>query len=83
MKSVEIREKLHHYIETAPEKKVKAIFAMVEEEIEETQDFWQNEAFVAEVQRREDAYLKGKAKTYSLEQSVGRATEAAKKIKAK
>ena len=35
MSTVAIRQRLHHYIETAKDKKVKAIFAMVEDEIEE------------------------------------------------
>ena len=83
MSTVEIRQKLHHYIETAQDKKLKAIYAMVEDEIEETYDHWKDEAFVAELQRREAAYLTGKSKTYSLEQSMARATQAVKKIKSK
>lgn len=57
MKTADIRHKLHHYIETAQDKKVKTIFAMVEDEIEETYDYWNDEKFVAELQRRENAYL--------------------------
>jgi len=83
MSTVDIRQKLHHYIETAQEKKVKAIFAMVEDEIEETYSHWQDEAFIAELQRRENAYLNGTAKTFSLEQSVARARRAVKKAKTK
>ncbi len=83
MNTVDIRQKLHHYIETAQEKKVKAIFAMVEDEIEETYSHWRDEEFVAELQRREKAYLNGTAKTFTLEQSVARAKQAVKKAKAK
>lgn len=57
MKTADIRHKLHHYIETAQDKKVKTIFAMVEDEIEETYDYWNDEKFVAKLQRRENAYL--------------------------
>lgn len=57
MKTADIRHKLHHYIETAQDKKVKTIFAMVEDEIEETYDYRNDEKFVAELQRRENAYL--------------------------
>ncbi len=81
MDTVDIRQKLHHYIETAQDKKVKAIFAMVEDEIEETYNYWDDETFVSELQRREKAYLEGVAKTYSLEQTVARARQAAGKRK--
>lgn len=81
MKTAEIRQRLHHYIETAQEKKVKAIFAMIEEEIEEPGDHWKDKKFLAELQRREDAYLNGKAKTYTVQQSVARAREAINKSK--
>jgi hypothetical protein len=81
MKTADIRQKLHHYIETAQDKKVKAIFAMVEDEIEETYDHWNDEKFVAELQRRENAYLNGTAKTFTLKKSVSRAKQALKKVK--
>ena len=38
MTIVAIRKKLHQYIDTGEKKKVKAIFSMVEDEIEE--DIW-------------------------------------------
>lgn len=83
MSTVDIRQKLHHYIETAHEKKIKAIFAMVEDEIEETYSRWRDEEFIAELQRRENAFLNGTAKTFSLQQSVARAKQAVKKAKNK
>ena len=83
MSTTIIRQKLHHYIETAEGKKVKAIFAMVEEEIEETYSHWDDKTFVAELQRREQAYLSGETKGYTLEQSVTRAIEAVRKTKRK
>ena len=67
MNTSDIRQKLHHYIETAQDKKVKAIFAMVEDEIAETFDYWSDETFIAELQRRETDYLNGTAKTFTLE----------------
>lgn len=81
--TIDIRQKLHHYIETAQNKKVKAIFAIVEDEIEETYDHWNDEAFVAELKRRETSYLKGTSKTYTLEQSFSKARQAVKKVKSK
>ena len=83
MSTASIRQKLHQYIETAQDKKVKAIFAMVEEEIEESSDHWKDEKFVAELERRENAYLKGAAKTYTIDQAVAKARAAVKKVKNK
>lgn len=83
MSTVTIRQKLHHYIETAKDKKVKAIFAIVEDEIEETYDHWKDEAFVSELQRREASYLGGASKTYTPEQTFSRARKALKKTKSK
>jgi uncharacterized membrane protein len=76
MKTVDIRQKLHQYIETAEDKKVKAIFAMIEEEIEETSDHWKDEKFVAELEKRKAAYQNGTAKTYSLDKAVAKARSA-------
>ena len=50
MKTSDIRQKLHQYIDTAQEKKVKVIFAMVEE-IEEADDHWQDEEFINELKK--------------------------------
>ncbi len=83
MKTEDIRQKLHHYIETAEDKKVKAIFTMVEDEIEETFNHWNDEKFINEVQRREDRYLDGTSKTFTLKQSVGRARHTIKKVNRK
>ena len=81
MKTIELRKKLHHYIETAQEKKLKAIYMMVEEEIEETYDHWNDQNFVAELQRRENTYLNGTAKAFTLDESVANAKQAIKKSK--
>ncbi len=81
MSTADIRKKLHHYVDTAHEKKLKALFTIVEEEIEETYSHWQDKEFVAELQRRENAYLNGTAKTFSLADSVSRAKEAVKRTK--
>jgi len=80
MTTTAIRQKLHQYIETAQDKKVKAIFAMVEEEIAEASDHWKDEKFVAELERREAAYRNGTAKTFTIEQAVKKARTAVKKV---
>ncbi len=83
MSTTDIRQKLHNYIETAQDKKVKAIFAMVEEEIEENYNHWKDETFVAEINRREKNYLKGKTKAYTIEESVTRAKKSLQNAKRK
>ncbi|MFY8037971.1 MAG: hypothetical protein ACOVMQ_12420 [Cyclobacteriaceae bacterium] len=70
MKTIDIRERLHHYIETAQTKKVKAVYAMVEDEIEEVQDYWNDPKFLSELNRRRENYLSGKSKVYSLEEAM-------------
>jgi hypothetical protein len=83
MKTQKLKEKLHNYIETAGEKKLKAIYTMVEEEIEEINDCWEDERFVGELERREKEYLNGTAKTYSLSETIAGVNEVIKKVKAK
>lgn len=81
MKTIEIKQKLYHYIETAQDKKLKAIYTMVEDEIEEIYNFWDDEDFVAELKRREQAYSDGSVSGYNLEESVSRARQAVSKVK--
>ncbi len=58
MKASTIRERLHRFIETAEEKKVKAIYTLFEDEIE--QDEWEyTDEFKAELDRRYDYYKNG------------------------
>ncbi len=52
---------------------------MVEEEIDETSNLWEDEGFVAELECREKEYLSGTAKTYTLKETIAGVNEAIKK----
>ncbi len=52
MTTIGIRHKLYDYIRTAADKKVKAIYTMLEEEIEEEYKHWDVKAFIIELNKR-------------------------------
>lgn len=83
MNSTEIMLKLHQYIETAQEKKLKAIYTIIEDEIEKPIDPWDDPEFVDLVARREQSFLNGKAKTYSWEEVQKRAKLSLQKTRLK
>ena len=68
MTTVAIRKKLVDYMQVADDKKVKAIYAMVEDEINTSANQW-DEPFVLELERRSKSFINGKAKTYSWEET--------------
>lgn len=51
MSTNEIRQKLFDYIRVADDRKVKAIYTIIENEIEETENIW-TEDFVKELTKR-------------------------------
>ena len=63
-----IREKLYEYIRFADEKKVKAISTMVEAEITEELNLWEDSAFVKELNQRLAEYESGEVKGSSWEE---------------
>jgi hypothetical protein len=67
MKNIELKQKLHRYIETAEGKKLKAIYAMVESDIEEN-EVWTDDVFIAEMNRRTEDLITGKVKGLSWEE---------------
>jgi hypothetical protein len=64
MKTGEIRKKLHNYIDVAEEKKLKAIYTMVEDDMGEY-DHLNDEDFVKEMKRRMTELETGKTKGYT------------------
>ncbi len=65
MKTAEIRSRLHRFIDTVADKKVKAIYTIFEENIEESEDY--TPEFKAELDRRYEEYKKD-GKTISREE---------------
>ena len=66
MAAITIREKLYDFIRIADDKKVKAIYTMLEDEIKEEAEWWKDKAFVEELYNRYSAWESGKDKAYSL-----------------
>jgi hypothetical protein len=64
MKTTEIRKKLTEYIHVADEKKVKAIYTMLQNEIEEGDNIWTDE-FLQELDKRTNEYENGRLKLNS------------------
>ncbi len=63
-----IRERLQEYIRFAEDKKIQAIYTMVESEIQEDLDLWEDEDFLKEMNARVEDYESGKIKALSLEE---------------
>lgn len=74
-----IREKLYDYIRVADDKKIKAIYMMLEDDITEEVEWWKNNAFVDELSKRYDSWKKGETKAYSVAETKAMIEELRKK----
>ena len=79
MNTTAIRQKLYDYIRVAEDKKVKAIYTMVEEEINEAYDWSSDPAFIAELDKRSAEYKSGKVKGVPWEEVRKQVPASAKK----
>lgn len=71
MNTAAIRQKLHNYLEVANDKKIKAIYTMVEEAIGETEVEYTDE-LKTELDRRYAAYKSGAQKPVTTSESKKR-----------
>lgn len=79
MSTTLIRKKLVDYLKIADEKKIKAIYTMVEDEINTAANDW-DESFIKEMKRRSKDFISGNSKIYTWEETK---SEAVKRLKAK
>ncbi len=68
MTTTAIREKLVNYLQTADDKKLKAIYTMVEDEINTALNDW-DDNLVQELEQRSKNFINGTAKTYTWEET--------------
>lgn len=64
-----IRNKLYDYIRVADDKKLFAIYNLLEEEIENTEAWWKDKKFIAELDKRYQDLETGKDKGFTIEQA--------------
>jgi hypothetical protein len=68
MTTAAIRERLYDYIRVADDKKVKAIYALLEDQVAPAWEWSQDEEFVAELNERVRRYEAGIDPSFSLEE---------------
>ena len=73
-----IREQIHTYLDVADDKKVKAIYTLIEDDIAKTRDHWSDPEFVAEMNRRAAEMESGADMGRSWEEVHTRARQKAK-----
>jgi hypothetical protein len=76
MKTAELKQKLHDYIEIAEEKKLKAIYTMVEDDIAAPYNYLNDEDFMKELNRRTHDLESGKVKGVSWKEVKEKAIKA-------
>ena len=69
MTSLSIRHKLYDYIRVADDKKLHAIFNLLENEIEETNEWWKDKQFTEELDERYRALESGVDQGFTITQS--------------
>jgi hypothetical protein len=75
MSSAAIRNKLYDYIRVADDKKLHAIYNLLENEIEQTAEWWKDQTFIKELDSRTKALDSGKDKGFTiaqLDESIGK-----------
>jgi hypothetical protein len=66
MTTTAIRERLYDYIRVADEKKIKAIYTMLEGEVDECIEWWKDKNFTDKLDKEFAAWKSDKAKAFTL-----------------
>jgi putative addiction module component (TIGR02574 family) len=74
MRTTQIKQQLHDYIDSAEDKKLKAIYTLLEDDISEGYQFSEDQK--KELDRRYDDYMNGVGKTYTWDETVAMARQA-------
>ncbi|HVU57806.1 MAG TPA: hypothetical protein VHD83_22245 [Puia sp.] len=68
MEPSSLKQKLHHYIDIADEKKLQAIYTILEDEIEG--DYFYSQEEIKEFYDRRQKHLNGESKSYTVEETI-------------
>lgn len=68
MNTTSIRDKLYDYIRVADDKKLYAIYNLLENEIEQSSEWWKDKKFTLELDRRYQALESGLDKGFTIEE---------------
>lgn len=68
MNSTTIRHKLYDYIRVTNDKKLHAIYDLLEDEIAELNEWWKDMQFIEELDSRYNALETGKDKGFTIQQ---------------
>lgn len=74
MRITAIKQQLHDYIDSAEDKKLKAIYTLLEDDITEGYQFSDDQK--QELDRRYNDYMNGVGKTYTWDETVAMARQA-------
>lgn len=75
-----IRERLYDYIRVADDKKIKAIYALLEDQVNPSVNWSEDEHFVAELDERVKRYEEGLDKGYTWDELEASIDELKKKF---
>lgn len=80
MNSAELKQKLHEYIDSAEEKKLKAIYTIMEDDIE-VYDYVSDESFIKKLNKRVKDLETGKEKGLLWNEVKAKAIKATRTVK--